>query len=199
MIVGAELFYVHITHWQQHDFISENLRYGRPYQEEKTFSMEKILKDHIARSWPERLLQLVTKDKDNEALQLIIKHQGKHSHEPTIARVLRKAAARDKCDIIQRLLDDGVHPDVRIKKKDKAAYYQAGPKARKLLYERGAKTPAPPSIPCWHCNGSEPHYVETAPQDVRGDQGSSSIDMEYRQFRALIVDIHSPIPNDAST
>ena len=200
MVVGAKLFYVHITHWQQRDFILKNLRYGRPYQEQKTFSMEKILKDHIARSWPERLLQLVTKDRDNEALQVIIKHQGKHCHEPTIARVLQKAAARNKCDIVQRLLDDGVHPDVRIKQKQKTAFKQASPDARKLLYERGAKThPAPPSILCWPGNGSEPDYAETTPQEVRGDQESSSSGMEDEQFRALIVDIYSPISDDAST
>lgn len=194
IIVGAELFYVHITHWQQHDFISENLRYGRPYQEEKTFSMWKILKDHIARSWPERLLQLVTKDQDNndnEALRIIIKHQGKHCHEPTIARVLQKAAARNKYDIVQRLLDDGVHPDVRIKKEQKTAFEQAGSKVRKLLYKRGAKTHAP--ILRWCDNDSEP------PQDVCGDEESSSSGIGDEQFRGLIVEIYSPIPDDAST
>ena len=157
--------------------------------------MEKILKDHIARSWPERLLQLVTKDRDNEALQVIIKHQGKHCHEPTIARVLQKAAARNKCDIVQRLLDDGVHPDVCIKQEQKTAFEKASPDARKLLYERGAKThPAPPSILCWQGNGSEPHYVDTTRQEVREDQESSSSGMKDEQFRALIVDIYSPIP-----
>jgi hypothetical protein len=203
MIVGAELFYAHITHSQQHDFISENLRYGRPYQEEKTFSMEKILKDHIARSWPEKLLQLVTTRNDDKALQDTIKqHQGKHCHEPMIARVLQKAAAGNKYDIVQRLLDDGVHPDVRIKKEEKTAFELAGPEVRKLLYERGAKThPAPPSIPwtCWPGIDSK-HYsvAATPPQDVPKDQESSSSGMGDEQFRALIVDIYSLISDNAS-
>lgn len=110
----------------QHDFMSKHLRYGRPYEESAFFSMKNILKDHIARSWPEELLQLVKKGYVKKSLDWIKTYSGRHCHEPMIARVLQEAAKCNEIDIVQQLLDDGVHPDVCVKRGEDPAFEVVG-------------------------------------------------------------------------
>ena len=165
------LFFFNID---QHDFVSQHLRYGRPYEESAFFSMKNILKDHIARSWPEELLQLVKKGYVDKSLDWIETYRGRHCHEPMIARVLQEAAKRTEIKIVRQLLDDGVHPDVCVKRGEDPAFEVVGrskdirrPKSteglenpedsdggkrykiRKLLYKRGAKVHTSPSSLPW--------------------------------------------------
>jgi hypothetical protein len=180
--------------------VSENLRYGRPYQEDENFSLENILQDHIERSWPEELLQFVranNADSDREAWRLINKHKVEHCHEPIIAKVLQEAAALGKKEIVRQLLFDGVHPDIRIKKGDKTALEKTvSEKVQRLLYEGGAKTEKPPSsLPwtLWQSIDCKPFDAKNPPNDgpIRSCVGNE-------EFRALVVDIYSPISFDAN-
>ena len=175
--------------------MSENLRYGRHYQEDENFSLENILQDHIERSWPEELLQFVrvnNADSDSEAWRLIKKHKVEHCHEPIIAKVLQEAAALDKKEIVEQLLFDGVHPDIRIKKEDETALKKAvSEEVRRLLYKGGAKTEKSPSslsLTLWQSIDCKPLDAKNPPSDgpIHSCGGNE-------EFRALIVDIYSPI------
>jgi hypothetical protein len=100
---------------------------------------------HIERSWPEELYQALSQTPEDEgySLDLTKRHVGKHRHEPVIARVLQEAARKGRREIVKLILDDDVHPDIRIKKGDPAAIDEAHKSVRKLLYDRGAKVVTP--------------------------------------------------------
>lgn len=120
------------------------------------------------------------------------KNSGKHRHEPIIARVLREAARINNIEIIKLLLDNDVHPDVRVKMGDEAAIEVAqAPEVRQLLYERGGKLPHPPSgNPLdWWGVGNQDNEIQRSSNAYlnRGTPCSG-------EFRGLIVDILSSPP-----
>ncbi|RYP80053.1 hypothetical protein DL770_006412 [Monosporascus sp. CRB-9-2] len=110
--------------------------------------------EHIKESWPEELLLRLRQSRDKEAMKLINMHLGEHSNKPTIANVLREAATNNKFEIVKRLLDDGVHPDLCLRMGEETtleltqtAWAMASPTTRsatleilQLLYRKGAKT-----------------------------------------------------------
>ena len=150
-------------------------------------------------------------DYDDDALELIKEHRGEHCHEPTIARVLQKAASKNKINIVKQLLNDGVHPDVCVKQGDKTAFEVAGSSAsvgssarsiiRKLLYKQGAKVHPPPSWYPWtHWHGIDSETQPPATQLTQSDiEGPDRNGMEGEEFRALIVDIYTPVSSNPST
>jgi hypothetical protein len=200
---------------EQHDFISQHLRYGREYKETASFSMKNILEDHIARSWPEELLQLVKKEDVEESLNRIEIYRGRHCHEPMIARVLQEAAKRNEIRIVQQLLDDGVHPDVCLKREEKTAFEVVGrskdigssesvqnrsDEIRKLLYKEGAKIhTSPPSLPWtyWHGIGklNPLDSLEDKLRELDNEVCPTTNSMGDEEFRGLKVEIYSRIPN----
>jgi hypothetical protein len=120
------------------------------------------------------------------------KNLGKHRHEPIIARVLQEAARINNIDIIRLLLDDDVHPDVRVKMGDEAAIELAHkPEVRQLLYERGGKLPLPPDgcpLDWWGVGSQDYERQRPSNASLMGGKPYSG------EFRGLIVDIFSPPP-----
>ena len=164
--------------------------------------MDKILKDHIARSWPEKLVEHVKRENDEECKELIKKHLGKHCHEPMIAKVMREAASRGKDDIVRRLLADGVNADVRLKKEDPTAFECTlkptfpnidCSEVRRLLHENGAKISSPvfPSWTYWYGIDSTGKPNQRAPDPPIPEPLKD--DTEADKYRGLIVEIYSPI------
>lgn len=121
---------------------------------------------------------------------LVKKNLGKHRHEPIIARVLREAARTNNIDIIKLLLDDGVHPDVRVKKDDKAAIEVAQtPEVRQLLYERGGKLCLPRGaypLDWWGVESQDDERQRPSNACLMGGTPCSG------ELRGLIADIFSP-------
>lgn len=115
---------------------------------------------------------------------------GKHRHEPIIARALQEAARINNIEIIKLLLDDDVHPDVRVKMGDKAAIEVAQtPEVRQLLYERGGKLPLPPDgypLDWWGVGNSD--HGRQRPSNASLMSGTPC----SGEFRGLILDIFSP-------
>lgn len=127
-------------------------------------------------------------------MELIEEHWGEHCHEPIIARVLHEAAKSNKIEIVRQLLRDNVHPDARIKQRDKTAFEAAGDaEVRKLLYEQGAKIHPPPSI----CTLTYWQGIDSKPSPLRQlfEESKMEVDiingMGDEEFRGLIVDTYS--------
>ncbi|KAK3332207.1 hypothetical protein B0T19DRAFT_482542 [Cercophora scortea] len=148
----------------------------------------RLIATHINRSWPEALLHLARRelsDVDGQAAmhKLIDQHLGELYHEPTIAKVLHEAAARNNECIIEKLLKDRVHPDVRVTGEDSTALSQVGShyggeqgenpssaRVKELLYQYGAKrysSPAPWTL--WGSIGAEDNADDNA--EAKGKEG----------------------------
>jgi hypothetical protein len=151
-------------------------------------AIKNVINDHIRRSWPEELFQTLTQEPEDklQSLKMAQLHVGKHCHEPFIARVLQEAARKGKGDIVELLLDDGVHPDVRVKYRDLAAIDVADESIQKLLYQRGAKVVAPP-VEChlyWHS-------LKTQTGHTQSQSVLSKSSQPYNEgIRGLIADIY---------
>ncbi|KAK3682386.1 hypothetical protein B0T22DRAFT_521656 [Podospora appendiculata] len=134
----------------------------------------RIVSIHIDRSWPEALLHLARRDLSDVDGQtamhkLIDHHLGELYHEPTIAKVLHEAAARNNERIVEKLLKDRVHPDVRVTVEDETALSQVGShchgdqgnsassaRVRELLCQYGAKLYSSPTAgKPWGCIDAE--------------------------------------------
>jgi hypothetical protein len=106
-----------------------------------------------------------------------------------IARVLQEAARINNVEVIELLLDDGVHPDVRVKMEDKAAIEVADTsEVRQLLYKHGGKLLFPP-------DGCPPDWRRVGSQDDERQRPSNACLKGGTpcngEFRGLIVDIFS--------
>lgn len=140
---------------------------------------------------------------DNASLELIEKYRGHHCHEPVIAKVMREAASRKKTKIIRILLDDGVHADVRVKRGDQTAFESAANGVQDnessevchLLYKRGAKVHSiGGSVPWTYWHGIDSNPLDLDAESKKSMPKNSQISgMGTEEFRALIVDIYSPI------
>jgi hypothetical protein len=156
-----------------------------------------FVNDHIQRSWPEELFQALLHRDIAHSKKLAEENRGRHRHEPTIARVLREAARISNIDsngdepleIVRLLLDDGVHPDVRVKMKDEAAIEVAHhPKIHRLLYERGGKLLFPPDeylLDRRRVGSQDEERQQPSNASLTGGTPCSG------EFRGLIVDIFS--------
>jgi hypothetical protein len=148
-----------------------------------------FVNDHIQRSWPEELFQALLHGRIAHSKKLAEENRGKHRHEPTIARVLREAARNGNTEIIRLLLDDGVHPDVRVKMKDEAAIEVAhDPEVRRLLYKRGGKLLFPSDgypLDGWRVGSQDDERQQPSNACLMGGAPCSE------EFRGLIVDIFS--------
>ncbi|RYP15322.1 hypothetical protein DL765_005778 [Monosporascus sp. GIB2] len=163
--------------------------------------------EHIKESWPEELLLRLRQSRDKEAMKLINMHLGEHSNKPAIANVLRKAATNNKFEIVKRLLDDGVHPDLCLgigeettleltqTAFDKAsqATKSATLEILQLLYRKGAKTHRPPSwSPFTTWQGIEKATPPSPPRIELRKEEETSQKINSEEFRGLIVDIYEP-------
>lgn len=151
--------------------------------------MQYFVNDHIQRSWPEELLQALLHKDIAHSKKLAKENRGKHRHEPTIARVLREAARNGNTEIVKLLLDDHVHPDVRVKMKDEAAIEVAHDlEVRRLLYERGGKLLFPPDgypLDGWRVGSQDDERQRPSNACLMGGAPCSE------ESRGLIVDIFS--------
>lgn len=135
--------------------------------------------EHVERSWPDHLLQLVQDDEASESdiRRLIRTRCGGHSHEPIVARVLEKAASANKLKIVEDHLKDKVHPDVRVIHKDRTAISSSNllPKMQNLLFRHGAKEYSPtPRLGVW---GNDPDKQRANKEtEQRQDRPSNTAD-----------------------
>ncbi|KAK3371057.1 hypothetical protein B0T24DRAFT_594910 [Lasiosphaeria ovina] len=142
--------------------------------------------DHIdnLKAWPDVLLQLVQCDASTEeVLDLIRRHL-----------VMLEAASKNRKEIIEELLKDKVHPDVRVRGEDKTASSRTTcPAIRKLLSQYGAKSFS--SSPRWK------RWETLDNSDDKDDEQDTGIDdgeKGMHEFRGLVVDIYYPSSSTAS-
>lgn len=108
--------------------------------------VERVVNHHVEDSWSEELLLALLAKKDCK--RIIKQYKGELFHEPVMARVLLEAVRSNNDAIVKMLVEDMVHPDVRISGDDETAIEVAKQNGAenicRLLYERGAKLHPPP-------------------------------------------------------
>jgi len=110
---------------------------------------------------------------------------------------MQEAASREGIKVIENLLADGVHADIRIKSEDKTAFDAAAdPEVRQLLYKNGAKVHSSDgSIPWtyWHGIDSKSPDLSSKFEESLAKSGQIC-SIRDKEFRALIADIYTRPP-----